>query len=69
MNAELIVYTDNNPPAHVLASAKLDATGHGWASALGQFNFDLIYSVGLNNKDADAMSLYEATLHVYSMKE
>lgn len=58
MNTEFTVYTDNNPLTHILTSAKLDATGQRWASALGQFNFDLVYRAGLNNKDADAMSRY-----------
>ena len=58
MNTQFTVYTDNNPLTHILTSAKLDATGQRWASALGQFNFDLIYRSGLNNKDADAMSRY-----------
>ena len=58
MNNHFTVYTDNNPLTHVLSSAKLDATGQRWASALGQFNFDLIYRSGLNNKDANAMSRY-----------
>ena len=58
MNNHFTVYTDNNPLTHVLSSAKLDATGQRWASALGQFNFDLIYRPGLNNKDADSMSRY-----------
>ena len=43
MNVKFTVYTDNNPLTHILTSAKLDATGQRWASALGQYNFDLIY--------------------------
>ena len=58
INTQFTVYTDNNPLTHILTSAKLDATGQRWASVLGQFNFDLIYRSGLNNKDADAMSRY-----------
>ena len=52
------MYTDNNPLTHILTSAKLDGTGQRWASALGQFNFDLIYRAGLKNVDADSMSRY-----------
>ena len=58
MNNHFTVYTDYNPLTHVLSSASLDATGQRWASALGQFNNDLIFRSGLNNKDADAMSRY-----------
>ena len=58
MNTNFTVYTDNNPLTYILTTAKLDATGQRWASALGQFNFDLLYRTGLNNKDADAMSRY-----------
>ena len=38
------VLTDSNPLAYVLTSAKLDATGQRWASALGQFDFDIFLS-------------------------
>ena len=58
MNVPFTVYTDNNPLTHILTSANLDATGQRWASALGQYNFNLIYRAGLNNKDADSMSRY-----------
>ena len=58
MNVKFTVYTDNNPLTHILTSAKLDATGQRWASALGQYNFDLIYRAGMNNTDADTMSRY-----------
>lgn len=57
-NTRFTVYTDNNPLTHILTSAKLDATGQRWASALGEFNFDLIYRAGVRNKDADGMSRY-----------
>lgn len=52
------VLTDNNPLTYILTTAKLDATGQRWASALGEFDFDLIYRPGLRNTDADAMSRY-----------
>ena len=52
------VLTDNNPFTHILTSAKLDATGQRWASALGQYNFTIKYRAGLRNQDADAMSRY-----------
>ncbi len=53
-----VVLTDNNPLTHILTSAKLDATGQRWASALGQFNFDIIYRPGVKNADADGLSRY-----------
>lgn len=52
------VLTDNNPLTHILTSAKLDATGQRWASALGQYCFDIHYRAGLRNADADALSRY-----------
>ena len=52
------VLTDNNPLTYVLTTAKLDATGQRWASALGEFDFDIQYRSGLNNADADGMSRY-----------
>lgn len=58
LNSHFIVYTDNNPLTHILTSAKLDATGQRWASSLGQYDFDIIYRAGLNNKDADGLSRY-----------
>ena len=57
-NNQFTVYTDNNPLTHILSSARLDATGQRWASALGQYDFNIIYRAGLNNVDADAMSRY-----------
>ncbi|KAL5012359.1 hypothetical protein ScPMuIL_010910, partial [Solemya velum] len=35
---------------------KLDTTGHRWISALGTYDFDLIYKTGRTNIDADCMS-------------
>ena len=52
------VLTDNNPLTYVLTTAKLDATGQRWASALGEFDFDIQYRSGLNNADADGMSRF-----------
>ena len=55
--AHFTVLTDNNSLTHILTSAKLDATGQRWASAFGQYSFD-IYRSGLKNIDADSMSRY-----------
>lgn len=52
------VLTDNNPLTYILTSAKLDATGQRWASALGEYSFDITYKAGLRNADADGMSRY-----------
>jgi len=52
------VLTDNNPLTYVLTTAKLDATGQRWVSALGQFSFDLTYRTGTKNADADSLSRY-----------
>ena len=50
------VVTDNNPLTYVLTSAKLDSTGHRWLSALGAYDFDIVYRPGKSNLDADALS-------------
>lgn len=53
---EFEVRTDNNPLTYILTSAKLDATGHRWLSALSTYNFSLKYRPGRNNIDADSLS-------------
>ena len=35
------VYTDNNPLAYILTSAKLDSVGQCWVAALANYNFQL----------------------------
>ena len=50
------VYTDNNPLTYVLTSAKLDACGQRWVSAIVPMNFNLHYKPGRTNVDADALS-------------
>ena len=50
------VYTDNNPLTYVLTSAKLDACGQRWVSAIAPMNFNLHYKPGRTNVDADALS-------------
>ena len=52
---EFTVLTDNNPLTYILTSAKLDATGHRWASALGKYKFEIFYRPGMKNTDADIM--------------
>ena len=58
INNQFTVYIDNNPLTYILSSVKLDVTGQRAASALGQYDFDIIYRSGLNNVDANAMSRY-----------
>lgn len=50
------VITDNNPLTYVLPSAKLDATGHRWVTALAAFDFEINYRPGRNIADADSLS-------------
>ena len=50
------VRTDNNPLTYVLTTAKLDATGHRWLAALAAFDFEIEYTPGVSNQDADALS-------------
>ena len=57
-NNKLMAYTDTNTFTYIISSAKLDTTGQRWASALGQYDFDIVYRAGLNNVDVDTMSRY-----------
>ncbi len=50
------VRIDNNPLTYIKKSAKLDAMGHRWLSALTAYNFSLKYRPGCKNVDADALS-------------
>jgi len=52
------VLTDNNPLTYILTSAKLDATGQRWASALCHYDFNIYYRAGWKNTDADGMSRF-----------
>lgn len=52
------VKTDNNPLTYILTTAKLDATGQRWVSALSVFDFEISYKPGKKNVDADALSRY-----------
>ena len=47
------VYTDNNPLPFVMSTAKLNATGQRWVTALADVNFSIKYQPGSSNKDAD----------------
>ncbi|CAB4004265.1 Retrovirus-related Pol poly from transposon, partial [Paramuricea clavata] len=59
------IYTDNNPLTYILPAAKLNATGHRWASELVDFTFDIKYRPGRNNQDADALSRMPVDLANY----
>ena len=50
------VFTENNPLAYVLTTAKLDATGQRWVATLANYNFKIFYKAGKLNLDADALS-------------
>jgi hypothetical protein len=50
------VITDNNPLTYLLTTAKLDAASYRWLAALSTFNFDIKYSAGKHNLDADGLS-------------
>ena len=54
--AQFTVRTDNNPLTYILTTAKLNATGHRWLSALSTYHFTLQYRPGRSNIDADALS-------------
>ena len=50
------VYTDHNPLTYILTTAKLDATGHRWLSELSQYEFQIFYKPGRQNRAADGLS-------------
>ena len=50
------VYTDNNPLTYVLTTAKWNATGYRWVTALSNYTFSIIYKPGKGHHDADALS-------------
>ena len=50
------VYTNNNPQAYVLSTAKLDAMGHRWITGLANYNFRIHYKSGESNVEADGLS-------------
>ncbi|KAL2093139.1 hypothetical protein ACEWY4_010451 [Coilia grayii] len=54
--AKFTVRTDNNPLTYVLTSARLNATGHRWLSALATYDFNILYRPGRHNIDADLLS-------------
>lgn len=55
MGAKVIVYTDNNPVAH-LQTARLGATEQRWVAQLAAFDYHVKYRSGRENANADALS-------------
>lgn len=53
---QCVVYTDHNPLTYLLTSAKLDATGHRWLSALSAYDFTIKYRPGKAHTDVDTLS-------------
>lgn len=53
----------------MLTSAKLDATGHRWLAALSIYNFSLKYRSGVQNIDADALSLVTSPIQKSEWKD
>ena len=51
------VFTDNNLLTYILTSAKLDATGQRWVTALSIYNFKIFYQSGKSYTNADALSI------------
>jgi transposase InsO family protein len=49
-------FTDHNPLAYILTTAKLDATGHRWLSELSTYEFQIFYKPGRQNRAADGLS-------------
>lgn len=55
-NQKFDVLTDNNPLTYVLTSDKLDAVSQRWVATLADFQFNIRYKCGADNKVADALS-------------
>ena len=55
MGTKVVVYTDNNPVAH-LQSARLGATEQRWVAQLAAFDYEVKYRSGKENANADALS-------------
>ena len=52
----VILCTDNNLLAYILASVKLDATGHHWVPSLANYNFAMDYKARKASVDEDVLS-------------
>lgn len=60
--AKFVVYTDNNPVAH-LQNARLGATEQRWVAQLASFDFEVKYRAGKENANADALSRFPTDCH------
>lgn len=56
-----VVYTDNNPLAH-LKTAKLGAVEQRWAAQVACFDLEIRYRSGKSNQCADALSRYPSSV-------
>uniref|UniRef100_A0A3B3C1W6 Gypsy retrotransposon integrase-like protein 1 n=1 Tax=Oryzias melastigma TaxID=30732 RepID=A0A3B3C1W6_ORYME len=61
--AKCIVYTDNNPVAH-LSTAKLGAVEQRWVAQLVSFDLEVKYRSGRENVNADALSRHPIQHHL-----
>lgn len=55
MGSKCLVFTDNNPVAHI-QTARLGATEQRWVSQLAAYDFEVKYRPGKENSNADALS-------------
>lgn len=55
MGSKCIVFTDNNPVAH-LQTARLGATEQRWVAQLASYDFEVKYRSGRENGNADSLS-------------
>ena len=49
------VYSDNNPLAYILTTAKLDLTGQRWVASLANYNLKIFYRSGKLNVEVDVL--------------
>lgn len=59
--AKFVVYTDNNPVAH-LQTACLGAVEQRWVAQLASFDYQIKYSAGRENVNADALSRFPVNI-------
>lgn len=55
--AKFVVFTDDNPVAH-LQSARLGAVEQRWVAQLASFDFEVKYRAGKENANVDALSWF-----------
>uniref|UniRef100_A0A669DMH2 Gypsy retrotransposon integrase-like protein 1 n=1 Tax=Oreochromis niloticus TaxID=8128 RepID=A0A669DMH2_ORENI len=55
--ARFVVYTDNNPVAH-LQTARLGTVEQRWVAQLASFDYEIKYRSGKSNTNADALSRF-----------